>query len=85
MAILTDAEQMELQRWLGRLEDMNSNIAYISTLIPDIRKNIITKDELDAAIAAASVGGGKDQTARNVADNTLALARQIKNKLRDLY
>ena len=78
LAILTDEEQTALKAWLDRLGDMESSIAYISYLIPDIRKNIITKDELDAAIAAIDTNTAVDQHARSLAQQALNKLAAIK-------
>lgn len=60
----TDHEEHELKAYVAELDKLGSNSGFLVPLILDIRKNIITRDELDAAIAKVEADGGVDQTAR---------------------
>lgn len=62
LAILTDDEQVELQKFLQLLEDMGSNVSFVKGLIPDMRKNVITRDELTAALADLPTGESTEAT-----------------------
>jgi hypothetical protein len=80
LAILTEEDQHALKDWLNRLGDLESTVAYISYLIPDIRKNIITADELAAAIAAVETSS-VDEHARGLAQKALNKLAAIKAAL----
>lgn len=56
LAILTDAEQLELQNWLRRLKAAGSNVAYISYLIPELKIGLVNVEELRKALKEAGVG-----------------------------
>ncbi len=51
----TEDEEKELKGFVAALRQVGSNAGFVVSLIPDIRANIITKAELDAALAG--VGG----------------------------
>lgn len=57
MAQFTEEEAKELKGFVAALKEVGSNAGFVVHLIPDIRANIITKAELDAAIAAALRSG----------------------------
>lgn len=59
MAILTDKEQVQLQKFLANLESINSNVSFVNYMIPWFRERdlLTTDEELEAAIAAAEFDG----------------------------
>lgn len=62
LAILTDDEQRELQKFLEALAEVGSNVRFVPGLIKDMRKNIITRDELTAALADLPANGSTEAT-----------------------
>jgi hypothetical protein len=79
MSVFTDEEVHELKAYVAAVKEVGSNMGYVPYLIEDIRKNIITKDELDAALAAAEAGSA--DAARKVADKALARAEYANRRL----
>jgi len=67
MAILTDKEQELLRAFLKELEDLGSHVNFVRWIIPDIRKGIVTVDELDKALKALGSNTTVDALARQLA------------------
>lgn len=67
MAILTEKEQQHLRTFLKELEDVGSHVNFVRWLIPDIRKGIVTVDELDKALKALGSNTTVDALARQLA------------------
>lgn len=62
MAILTPDEERKLQKFLRELEQINSDVSFVRTLVPDIRKDLITRDELNAALKNLPAGASVEAT-----------------------
>jgi hypothetical protein len=72
MAFTAD-EEKELKAFVAELKAVGSNAGFIRFLIPDMRKNIVTMDELQAIV---STSGTIDEVARKLAKvNAEKLAR----------
>lgn len=80
LAHLTDAQQKALADWLDRLEDAGSNVGYVTYLIPDVKKGIVTHDELQAAMKAVQEGT-VDSYARRLAKRALTKIQNMKDAL----
>lgn len=71
---LTKHEEEQVKLFVKALDEVGSNGTFVRWLIPDIRKGIITVDELDAALKNVKAGTTVDQFARD-------LAKQANDKL----
>lgn len=81
MAILKDWEQVRLQNMLKHLLDMNSDETFVKYIVPDIRKGIITLDELEAALEDVTSATTVDQFARSLAAKANARLDAIKGAI----
>jgi hypothetical protein len=68
LAILSDEQQETLVQFLDNLSDLGSNVNFVDYLIPDMRKNIVTMDELNDAIAEVGVGATVDEVLEALAE-----------------
>ena len=78
MAILTDAEQVELQQFLAELKGVNSSVHFVRPLIPWFRK---WRNSEPADFAKAGVVGAVDPVARKQAKEALDSLADIKRVL----
>lgn len=79
----TEHEEMMLKWLVKEFAEGNTNPDFLNegNLIRDIRKNLITKDELDAALAKLPAGGTVDADARASAAEALSKLSKVKSVL----
>ena len=79
--MFTTKEEAELKSFLKFLSDMNSNVSFVQYLIPDMRKGIITLDELQQALDEAEANETVDAFARRLAAKANARLDAIKGAI----
>lgn len=78
--MLTAKEEENVQKWSSQLDALGSNGGYVKYVIPEVRKNIVTMDELEAALKAIQTGN-VDSYARNLAQRNAAKLEAIKEAI----
>lgn len=78
--LLTAKEEENVKKWNKQLEELGSNGGYVQYVVPDVRKNIVTMDELEAAIAAIQ-SGNVDAYARDLAQRNAEKLAAIKDAI----
>lgn len=79
--MFTTNEEAELKNFLQFLRDMNSNVSFVKYIIPDMRKGIITLDELKQALDEAEANETVDAFARRLAAKANARLDAIKGAI----
>lgn len=77
---LSSNEEETVRKLDEAVREVNSNGGFAKFVIPDIRKNIVTMDELQAALAAIQ-SGNVDAYARDLAERNAAKIQRIKEAI----